>query len=282
MEPMRSLRLPGLAALLLPLLAGTGCAARAPRPDPLRVLVYNIHAGKDAAGEHNLERVAGVVLRSEADLVLLQEVDVRTERSGGEDQLAILRRLTGYHGAFGRTLDYQGGEYGIAVLSRWPVEEHALRPLPVDPPQPRAGGSREPRGALAARVAAPGGPVHLLNTHLDASADDRYRLQEVARVAGLADSLRALPGAVLVGGDLNAEPGSAVLERLLAAGWTDAWAGCGAGAGYTYPADEPRKRIDYLLLSPSLACRSAAVLDDRASDHRAVLFVLSPSAERDG
>lgn len=96
------------------LLVACAGAARAPSLSarPVRVLVYNIHAGKDAAGADNLERVAGMVRDSAADLVLLQEVDSATERSGRVDQVAELRRLTGYHGAFGNALAFQGAATG--------------------------------------------------------------------------------------------------------------------------------------------------------------------------
>src|SRR5688500_10783479 len=119
---------------------------------PLRVMVYNIHAGKDAKGADNLERVAALVKTSEADIVLVQEVDRGTRRSGGVDQLATLMRLTGMHGVFGKSLDYQGGLYGIAILSRWPVTRDEVVPLRIEPPQPRAGGSLEPRIALIAET----------------------------------------------------------------------------------------------------------------------------------
>jgi hypothetical protein len=69
-------------------------------PEPLRVLVYNIHAGKDLEGKGNLGRIADIIVASQADLVLLQEVDRNTERSGAVDQVAVLAQLTGYHGAF--------------------------------------------------------------------------------------------------------------------------------------------------------------------------------------
>ena len=266
----------GRGALAL-LLALAGCAAnpRGSAPEPLHVLVYNIHAGKDAAGQPSLPGVAEVVRRSGADLVLLQEVDRGTTRSGGEDQLATLERLTGLHGAFGRTLDFQGGEYGIAVLSRWPIEASAVQPLKVEPPQERAGGSYEPRGALRVRVAAPGGPLEVLNTHLDASRTDVYRLQEVGTVLQLADSLRATGHPVLVGGDFNSEPGSATHQRMAAAGWRDAWASCGTGSGLSFPVDRPVKRIDYLWLSPGPRCDSAAVLQSSASDHRPLRGLLT-------
>lgn len=243
--------------LLLPLLLG--CALARPAGRELRVLVYNVHAGKDAAGRDNLERVAALVRETKADVALLQELDVGTRRSGGVDQPAVLARLTGMHAAFGRTLDFQGGQYGIGVLSRWPVAAHAVRPLPVEPPQARSGGSYEPRGALHARIAAPWGTLHVVNTHLDASRDDGWRRQELRTVVALADSLRrAGDGVVLVGGDLNSEPGSEVQAMAARGGLADAWPQCGAGQPLTYPAVKGTKRIDYLYLPRGRAASTRA------------------------
>lgn len=274
----------GAGLLLLSILAPAATAGTGPATDrsadPLRVLVYNLHAGKDAAGEGNLERVADVIGETGADLVLLQEVDRGTRRSGGVDQLAVLERRTGLRGAFGKTLDYQGGAYGIAVLARWPIARDTLIRLPVEPAQERAGGSREPRGALRVRVEAPSGPLEVLNTHLDASAEDVYRRQEVATVLRTAERLREGGARVLVGGDLNAEPGSPTVHRLTGAGWMDAWSACGEGDGRTYPAAEPTKRIDYLFLAPGGRCSGAEVLATSASDHRPLLVALGAGPAR--
>ncbi|MDQ3673548.1 MAG: endonuclease/exonuclease/phosphatase family protein [Gemmatimonadota bacterium] len=243
--------------------------------DEIRVLVYNIHAGKDAKGVDNLSRVANLVRSSNADVALLQEVDRGTTRSGKADQPRILSTLTGFQAAFGKTLDYQGGDYGIAILSRWPISADTLVSLPVIPPQQRAGGLYEPRGALRAVIEAPAGRLAFLNTHIDASREDFYRRQELATVLQLAT--RAIGeggGSTFVGGDLNAEPGSAVIEMVQASPLRDAWAECGTGAGLSYPADTPVKRIDYLLLPADWRCVSGTVLDTDASDHRPILFVL--------
>lgn len=234
----------------------TGCVSSAERP--LRVMVFNIHAGKDAAGVDNLERVAALIRSTNADLVLLQEVDRGTTRSGGVDQLAVLMRLTNLHGVFGKSLDYQGGEYGIATLSRWPITAHDIIPLRVDPPQTRAGGSLEPRIALVVETRG----LRLLNTHLDASREDTYRLQEIDRLLGTKNDLH------LAGGDFNSVPESTVQERVRASGLRDAWLECGGTDGLTYPADTPVKRIDYLFLSRGYGCGSATVLESTASDHR--------------
>lgn len=241
----------------------------------MRVLVYNIHAGKDAKGVDNLARVAGLVNSTGADIALLQEVDRGTTRSGKVDQPAVLSRLTGFNAAFGKTLDYQGGDYGIAILSRWTISEDTLISLPVNPPQARSGGLYEPRGALRARVAVPEGSIEVMNTHIDASREDFYRKQEMMTLLQIArKSIGEERESTLVGGDLNAEPGSAVIEMVRGSPLRDAWAECGTGSGLSYPADKPIKRIDYLLVPQGWRCVSGTVIETDASDHRPVLFVL--------
>ena len=235
-----------------------------------RVLVYNIHAGKDAALHDNIARVVALVKETNADIVLLQEVDKGTRRSAGQDQPAMLAAGTGLHVAFGRTLDYDGGEYGIAMLSRWPIRGDTLIHMPIDPPQARAGGSYEPRGALRATLATPSGDLTVVNTHLDPSGDDHYRRQEVETLLRIAAEVSS--GRILVGGDLNSTPESAVQQRMRASGLRDSWQECGSGPGLTYPADSSVKRIDYLYLGQRARCTNARVLLDQASDHRGVLF----------
>lgn len=242
---------------------------------PLRVVVFNIHAGKDAAGVDNLERVAQTVRESGADIVLLQEVDRFTTRSAKTDQIGTLARLTGFRTAFGKTLDYQGGEYGIAVLSRWSIIGDTLIDLPVNPPQARAGGSYEPRGVLRVSIAAPGGAIHVFNTHLDPSRNDSYRRQEIVSVLSAARAMQRPGALVLVGGDLNSEPESAIVELVASANLKDLWKECGGGNGLTFPQNKPVKRIDYLFAFPGVTCRKASVPGTDASDHRPVLFELA-------
>ena len=187
-------------------LAASGCMPL-PRATPdtgLRVLVYNIHAGKDAAGADNLARVAAMIAESGADLVLLQEVDSATRRGAGVDQLASLAARTGMHGIFGSTIEWQGGSFGLGILSRYPIVAHSFVPLRTDPMQPRIGYTREPRAMLIASIATPRGVLAVLNTHLDASRDGQWRSQEAAHLVAVADSLQRAGARVILGGDLNA------------------------------------------------------------------------------
>lgn len=257
---------------LLASCAGAGQGARGGRP--VTVLVYNIHAGKDAGGRDNLARVAEVVRGTGADLVLLQEVDRNTRRSGPTDQPAALARLTGYSVAFGRTIGFQGGDYGVALLSRWPILRDTLIPLAVTAPPGGSVANREQRGVLVAVVSAPGGPLTVLNTHLDASRDDAWRVQEIEGVLRVANPIRGSGVPLLLGGDFNSRPASPVHGTLRAAGFRDAWPECGTGDALTFPAAAPDRRIDYLYLTGGARCLDARVVPGEASDHRALLVRL--------
>lgn len=245
-----------------------------PAPRTVRVLVFNIHAGKDAAGAANLDRVAALVKSTGADIVLLQEVDRGTNRSGRVDQVLALQQATEFDGAFGPSLlSYDGGEYGIATLSRWGIGLRQTIGLSVSPVQARAGGSAEPRVALLTLTSSRIGTMRAVNTHLD-PADAQARAQEIGHLVGLYREQAPNGSAIVVGGDFNATPDDAVLQPLKAAGLRDAWTECGSGEGLTYPADKPEKRIDYVFVGGELKCSSATVIDTQISDHRPVLVTL--------
>jgi len=255
---------PLAAALPLPVIAPAPAGA-------LRVLVYNIHAGKDAARTPRIAELADLVRHSSADVVLLQEVDQLTRRSGNVDQPAELASRTGYRAAFGRTIDYDGGRFGIAILSRWPIVADTMIPLDGAAPAGAESSRHEPRGALRVVVDAPQGRVTVMNTHLDAFGGNAWREQEADSLVRIVAAARDAGETVIVGGDFNSTPESAAQQVLRTAGMRDAWQECARGDGFTFPASTPAKRIDFLFLNGATRCTTATVLDTQLSDHRPLL-----------
>ncbi|MFT6041711.1 MAG: endonuclease/exonuclease/phosphatase family metal-dependent hydrolase [Gammaproteobacteria bacterium] len=221
------------------------------------VLSYNIHHGEGTDGVFDLERLARVIRESGAELVALQEVDQNTGRAGGLDQTAELARLTGMYGVFGAAMPYDGGSYGEAVLSRWPILKVTTLSLSAAP-------DHEPRAALVIEVHPPGKRrLSFVGTHLDHTKDESDRVRQATELHDLLGD-GSLP--TLLVGDLNATPESAPMQVLLSAGWTPA----DPTHMPTYPSDAPTKKIDWILRSPgdSGQLTDAEVLHEPiASDH---------------
>jgi endonuclease/exonuclease/phosphatase family metal-dependent hydrolase len=241
------------------------------------IVSFNIRAGTDLNGEPSLDRVAALLDSLAADVVLLQEVDRATRRSGGVDQLAELRRLTGMHGVFGRAIDFDGGEYGIAMLSRWPILESAVVPLRAELPRGLTHEAYEARILLHVLLDSPWGALPVLNTHLSHEAFGTYRRQELVGLLGELHRLAGRTGMVIVGGDFNAVPGTDEVEAVTLA-FTDAWELCGEGDGRTYPSDEPVRRIDYVFLREA-GCTVARVHPTTISDHRPLVVEVHRDAQ---
>jgi len=252
------------SSLLVLLLVWAGDDRTVPRT--LRVLTYNIHHGEGTDGRFDLSRLAGVMEDAQPDVVALQEVDRDTERSGGVDQLAELERLTDMHGGFGKAMDFSGGSYGVAVLSRWPLLSTSNHPLPGSP-------DREPRTALTVRLGSgdQGPLLQFTSTHLDQGRDPEDRLAQATSLNELLVRDENQPA--ILAGDMNSRPDTEVME-IFAAQWAMAPA---VDPSPTNPSGRPRLRVDHVLFRPAESWRvlESRVIDDRvASDHRPVLIVL--------
>lgn len=223
----------------------------------IRILAYNIKHGRGNDGKVDLERTASVIKRLNPDVVALQEVDRGVERSGKVDEPLQLAELTGLkHHAFGKFFDYQGGEYGMAILSRFPLENITNLRLPD---------GAEPRSSLIATVVSPS-PFCLANVHF-------YRTQQerLAQAGALLDFLNResnLPS--VVAGDFNSQPDSPILE--LFGDWNIPDKG---DDHFTFPSEKPRTEIDFIMFRPAthFSAREIDVIDEPlASDHRPVAF----------
>jgi endonuclease/exonuclease/phosphatase family metal-dependent hydrolase len=261
-----------LAAVLF--FASVGCISpRSASTDvPLRVMTYNIQSGHG-----DLDGTAAAIRAESPDIVALQEVDVHwAERSGFEDQATLLGAKLGMHVFFAPIYSFPsekpGGparEFGVALLSKFNVVSFENRIItrlstqeqnPVPKPMP---------GLLDAIIDVAGTKVRVLNTHLDYRADPSVRTQQVGEIVQyLAKESRP----TILMGDMNAEPGALEVQPLFAR-LTDAWT-INREPGMTYPVEDPKKRIDYVLVSKEFRVRSASVPVTLASDHRPVVVDL--------
>ncbi len=247
--------------LVLVLFGCVGIKGKNMRAQPqLRVLTYNIHHGEGTDNRVDYERLAKIIRDINPDIVALQEVDYKTLRSTGIDQASLLGELTQLRAIFGRAMYFQGGEYGEALLSRFPLKDERIYALPYHPGQ-------EPRVALAARVM-PDEPLPefiFVGTHLCHQSEET-RFEQMTRIRFLFSEIDDVP--VILAGDLNARRGSPPMNVLLQDGWKDASA--------------PHSQVDYVLIrsrDPWKVVNVQVIEDQKASDHFPVLVVLEWAAE---
>jgi endonuclease/exonuclease/phosphatase family metal-dependent hydrolase len=245
------------ALIGLAFFAMTGCQAESvkPRsPQMLRVLTYNIHHGEGTDKQFDYKRLAAVINNLEPDIVALQEVDCGTERASGTDQAKLLAKLCHMHYAFGQAMSHQGGQYGEAILSRFPIEKTIVHPLPYQL-------ELEPRAAVEVVIDPAGiGPISFVGTHLCHKSDE-LRVQQAQRLVQLFPSEKGNP--VILAGDFNSRPGSDPMNVLLNAGWLDTVS--------------PHSVIDYILVRRCdlWVVRDITIVEEPVvSDHSPVLVVL--------
>jgi len=229
---------------------------------PMRIFVYNIHHGEGEDGVIDLDRTGDVIAASNPDLVALQEVDKNTTRSGHVDQTQVLAQRLGMNYRFMKNLDYQGGEYGIALLFRYPIQATYLHALPAN------GG--EPRGALEVVVEVQDlygrtNTISFISLHLD----HRNDASRVSQVEVLLDGLASRSHPIVLAGDFNAEPAEASMSLLE----NNGYAPLDPLQTFTYPSITPTKKIDYIMAKGLAVSESTiqVIAETMASDHRPLL-----------
>ncbi len=224
----------------------------------LRVMTYNIHVGVGMDKKLDLARVATVINTQHPDLVGLQEVDRGVTRTQRIDEIVELSKLTRMDYAFAFNLHYQGGQYGVAILSRFPIiaTDHRLYQNTRE---------AERRGFIRAEVFVNGHVLNFVTTHLDYQYDDG-RLFEAQQ---LLTALKDVKGPLLVVGDFNDIPAGRAYQ-LMRYQFGDAWIeGRSTDEGFSYPTDKPSKRIDYIFFRSTDRVRTkrAWIVETLASDH---------------
>lgn len=235
---------------LLSLLFITGTAVSVvAQQASLKLLSYNIRNGKGMDNQTDYDRTTAVLKKADAHVIALQELDSATGRSKGVDVLTLLAEKTRMHGVYGAAIPYNGGKYGVGILSREKPLQHYTAPLP---------GREEQRVLLVAEFR----DFVVFCTHLSLTEEDR-----LASIALINAQAERFTKPVYLLGDLNAESSSTFLNNLKK-NWRLL-----SGEAPTYPAPQPDRCIDYILCRNSKQKISRAVVMDEplASDHRPVM-----------
>jgi endonuclease/exonuclease/phosphatase family metal-dependent hydrolase len=258
----------------------------------MRLATFNILHGRAVTDQQvDLDRLAGAIKSLDADILALQEVDRDQPRSHGADLTAVaaeamgavahrfVAALAGTPGATWMAAteeDVPGtATYGISLLSRYPASSWQVlrlpqirRRFPMWLPGPRKViiVREEPRAVVIGNLDTPMGPLVVANTHLS-FVPGLHRLQ----LGRIRRDLAGMPGNLLLMGDLNMvhpRPAQITGYRSLA-------------THPTFPAEEPDRQLDYILLRGELGrviASSAPLLP--VSDHRAL--VVEVAGERRG
>lgn len=233
----------------------------------VRVMSFNIKYG--AIAGLDLGKIAAVINASTPDLVALQEVDDGTRRSGRRAETDELATKTGLrYRYFGANFDYDGGRYGVAILSKYPLSN--TRVIRLDAHTGRGNGY-EPRIAAAGDVTIGGKRATFVTIHASLHESER---DDNARALLLA--LGSSASRAIVAGDFNERQGGSIGDALDGAGFADAYRERHPWArGYTAPADSPARRIDFIFRGRAFgSTKHAWVPSTLVSDHRPVAAVI--------
>lgn len=247
-----------LAALALCSLISPGLCDADATDSALRLMSYNIRNGRGMDNKTDLQRTALVITRHAPDFVALQEVDRNTARSGKQDLMARLAELTGMHALYAPAIDYQGGEYGVGLLSKEKPVKHDHLALP---------GREEKRVLLVAEFER----YIVCCTHLSLTGKDREQSVKLIN-----ERVKKSVKPVFLLGDLNAEPKSSVIASL-----RKDWTLLNDPKSPTFPADRPSETIDYIFgrgLGKLKTVSSEVIDEPAASDHRPVMVELKTDA----
>lgn len=236
-------------------------ASPAQEKTELKVLNYNLMHG----GMASLEQLGDFIRQHHPDVVMLQEIDINTHRKDEEHlhdkhMMAELGYYTKMFTAFGKSIPFTGGYYGLGILSRYPIVSMERILLPMLSP------NHEQRSLLKAVIELDNGQqVCLGSTHLDLRADAR-----IIQVEHINKVLAQTEMPCILAGDFNAAPDSKEIKYGMSQ-----WMRSMADDAYTFPYDEPKTKIDYVFAYPREAwhVRSATVPPVQLSDHRPIVVV---------
>jgi endonuclease/exonuclease/phosphatase family metal-dependent hydrolase len=232
---------------------------------PVNVMTYNLHSAYNTSGRQDPESIAQVIETSGAKIIALQEISRGWLINGSTDLATWLAQRLRMQVLFQGTT---GPMWGNAILTSYPILDHGWGTLP-------SGGSLLGRGYLWALIdIGTDEPLHVIATHLHhLESENEIRLLQVPVLIEYWDGT---PYSLIMG-DLNSEPHYPEMDLFRQAGLLDSWSEAGEGDGFTWPANDPFERIDWVWHTTDLTATRAERIVTLASDHIPVLVTLDAS-----
>lgn len=253
--------------LLSLLLKGITGFAQQKQTVTISVLSYNIHHANPPSKPNiiDLDAVAKLIATHNPDFVALQEVDVNTKRSG-IDEAKLLATKLNMNYFFAKAINYSGGEYGLAILTKYEIIDSVIYKL-----ESSTLGNPEARILSVVQVKLKNNQkISFACTHLDSEGDDLSRMLQITQINKL---VKAEKEPFFIAGDFNAEENSTVIKELEKT-FIKSCNNCGP----TFPNVRPNKTIDYIGFKKNkrIAVISHQVLPENyASDHLAIMVTFS-------
>ncbi len=193
----------------------------------IKLASYNIRNCNGMDKTRSYLRVGEVIHSFGADAVALQEVDLGTGRNEGDDISGILAEMTGTVATFARAIDIDGGQYGVAMLTRELPKHTKYVPLP---------GREEQRVLLMVELS----DYIFCCTHLSLVEEDRLASIDIINKEVKAFA-KGTGKPVFISGDWNDRPGSATINKI-----SENFEILTDETVFTFPADEPDRTIDFI------------------------------------
>jgi endonuclease/exonuclease/phosphatase family metal-dependent hydrolase len=228
---------------------------------------YNIHIGVPPTkpGTTDIEAIVRAIKSQDPDIIALQEVDVNTVRTGKINEAAIIAEKLKMNFFFAKAIDHDGGDYGVAILSKYPLSETKIHRLPTV-----EGTKGEPRVMATAKITLKNGmEIRFASTHLDAGKNLVNREKQIAEILAISSS-ETLP--LIIAGDFNAPEGSSVIKKM-----DEMFTRTCQECAPTFPVVKPRTAIDFIAFSNSSKFKvisHTVVQEHYASDHLPIVALL--------
>ncbi|MBE6287094.1 MAG: endonuclease [Mediterranea massiliensis] len=226
------------------------------QPRQLNILTYNVHHCVGLDKKQNYERIAKIINHASPDVVALQELDSLTQRSNGACDIDSLQRLTNMHAIYAAAIPYQGGSYGIGILSKEKAIGYQIIPMP---------GREEKRTMIVAEYK----NYVFCCTHQSLTAEDQS-----LSVRHILEALKGIEKPIFLAGDMNSHPIDTPQELL-----RNSFITLSDTANHTFPANQPNRCIDYIYAYSRNGYyfkvrKKEVIADTIASDHRPVQVIV--------